>query len=175
MYFWLFALTTCRHSHPLNRYHIRYCMRQVLPFISSHWTLSFYTVIVYLFIFCRQHSELLVFLSWLQHARSKQSRCSLHYSDQWDPLSPVFIHSWDEDVSFLSHVKAYFNSKLDIYIYSRLAKGTPKVIVAVWFTVPGKFSLSMKLNHNLPLILQQWLVTVRMQRSQDQHEDHLNP
>lgn len=59
---------------------------------------------------CRQHSELLVLLSWLQYAGPGESRCSLHHSDQWYPLSPVFIHFWDEDVSYLL-LKAQFTYK----------------------------------------------------------------
>lgn len=62
---------------------------------------SDYFELIYFFLSCRQHSELLVFLTWFQHARSGQSGCSLHHSHQWYPLSPVLIHIWDEDVSYI--------------------------------------------------------------------------
>lgn len=52
-----------------------------------------------LFAPCRQHSELLVLLSWLQHAGPGQSRCPLYHSDQWNAVSSVLLHLWDEDVS----------------------------------------------------------------------------
>lgn len=47
----------------------------------------------------RQHPQLLVFLSWLQHAGLGQSGRPLHHSDQRDPFPSGLLHVWDEDVT----------------------------------------------------------------------------
>lgn len=47
----------------------------------------------------RKHSELLVFLTWLQHAGAGQPEGPLHGSDQRNPLPSLVLLLWDEDVS----------------------------------------------------------------------------
>lgn len=84
-------------DEPCWRFLIWSCLKSVND-LSVLWG----NLKICLFAHFRQHSELLVLFSWLQHAGSGKSRCSLHHSDQWYPLSPVVILLWDEDVSYVT-------------------------------------------------------------------------
>lgn len=72
----------------------------VLSFCNKY-PLFALTLCVCSFVSSRKHSELLVFLSGLQHAGLEESRCSLHHSDQRYPVSPELLYLWDENVCLL--------------------------------------------------------------------------